>query len=637
MPPVSSSQPLERLGDDINAAPVAAGPGNPLASEGQPAAGPGGSGRRDRARGEIWPGCSVKPLGINGGSYFYLDVHSQMRPVVRHDAQTIMALFGNKISTLCWQFPKWIRQGEDTVRKPDHFDHQTATVAMIRACSEQGLFDPESAVRGVGAWSDDDGHLIYHMGDKMLVAGVERLPDTYQNRIYPAFPPIPHPAGARKSGVAIDAVGPLLETLASWNWARPDIDPIIALGTFGVQAFGGALDWRPAFWFTGGAGSGKSALQRLMLHLHGGESGLVQSTDPTARGIASQLGNSSLPVALDELEPGDAGSGKERDIIVTARVAASGGRWLRGSSDQKGASGQLRSTFLFSSILVPGLLKSQDLQRIILLNLDRLPEGSRPPDLRAETWRRRGAVIKRQIIERWPTWATRLDLWREAFAFKGITGRDADNWATTLAMAQMIQAKALPMADEMTGSVERVFRHITATLGDAGNDADEVLVYLLSQSFDPFRRGQQYTIAQWIQVAGALDDAPEALRTSLASGTETGSVCEIAAKAANALLAPLMLRVIREPGEDPRLFVGNKPVRGLSDLFRHSQWAGGAWRQSLARLKGAQPSSGPRTMAGISARGIEVPLASMPGLMVLPAERAGGQDGLADAQMNDFY
>jgi hypothetical protein len=99
-----------------------------------------------------------------------------------------------------------------------------------------------------------------------------------------------------------------------------------------------------------------------------------------------------------------------------------------------------------------------------------------------------------------------------------------------------------------------------------------------------------------------------------------------------------MLRVVREKGQPPRLFVGNKPVQALSDLFRYSQWKGGAWNQSLGRVPGALPSSVARTLAGISSRGIEVPLASIPGLMALPADRAPhpAQPPL-NAEMTEFY
>lgn len=625
----SNITPLRALGaaldDAPEVAPGTAGGGAPPdqpPTEALPPAEPGGPPSKARPRGEIWAGCPVRPLGKNGTTCFYLDVHNQLIAVSKHDAQAIMNLFGNQIAKLCYHFPQW-NPGSDAkppTRKLNRFDQTTAAMTMLAACSDKGIFDPENAVRGVGAWADDDGSLIYHMGNRVLIGGEDRAPDMHQGKIYPAFAPVPAPLPADPKA---DPAAFLSEVLQTWQWARPEVDPMIALGLVGIQMFGGALDWRPTFWITGGPGSGKSALQKLMLHLHGGEKGLVQSTDPTARGIAAMLGQSTLPVALDELEPGDQGSTKERDIIVTARVAASGGRWLRGSSDQKGATGQLRSTFLFSSILVPGVLKSQDLQRIILLTLNPFADTAKPPDLRAETWRKRGAQIKRQIIDRWPTWTARLDLWREALAAHGVHGRDGDNWATTMAMAQMMQAEALPQADELAGWAKKLSRVVKAAQGEVSTDADEVLTHLLSQYFDPFRRGTQWTIAQWLMVAAAVPQAPEALVNACSTGTqEVGMLSEVAARTANAHLAPLMLRIIRERDQDPRLFVGNKKVQPLLDLFKFTAWAGGTWSQSLSRVKDAEPSASVRTLAGLTSRGWEIPLSSIPGLMSFPQDRA---------------
>jgi hypothetical protein len=239
-------------------------------------------------------------------------------------------------------------------------------------------------------------------------------------------------------------------------------------------------------------------------------------------------------------------------------------------------------------------------------------------DLRAEIWRKRGAALKRLILDRWPSWATRLQLWREALAEQGVQGRDADNWATTMAMAQMMRAEALPQPDELMGWAIKVGRVIKAGAGDAANDADEILVHFLSQRLDVFRRGQTYTLAQWLMVAASLPGAPEGLLDGYAH--DAGGR-EARAKAANAHLAPFLIRVVTERGAEPRLFVGNKKVQPLLDLFTGTQWAGGAWSQSLARIKGAVASPVARTLAGVSARGWEIPLSAIAGLEVFPQDR----------------
>lgn len=617
-------QPLQQLAAQLDAAPVAAAPpGEGLdPPDDQPeyprpddagAPPPPPPPKEKRPRGEIWKSCPVRPLGVNGAFSYYLDVHGQMRPVAKHDAQSIMHLFGSRIPALCWAFPQFDKDGN---RKPHRFDQTSAAMDMMAACSEKGLFDPDGSVRGVGAWRDDDGNLIYHTGDKLLLATGDSEPMTHQSRIYPAYPPIPHPAPADR---ITDPVPQILDQLGTWNWDRPDIDPQLCLGMVGVQMLGGALDWRPTFWATGPRAAGKSTFQKLIEYLHGPK-GLVQSSDATKSGITSRLGHSSLPVALDELEPGDEGSGKEKFIIDLARIASSGGQWFRGTSDQKGASGNVYSTFFFSSILIPGAMSAADLSRLIILSMHAFPEGTpTPPPLRAETWRKRGAALKRTLMTRWKTWPDRLDLWRDAFAQHKIGGRNGDNWATVMAMADMAQNEALPDADVLNGWTAKVARHIKADLSELGTDADAFVTHLLSQRFEPFKGKQAYTIAQWLMVAAASPHAPPIFGGD--SHDRSADALETYAKQANTQLGSIGLRV--SPGDDgePVLFIANNPIQGLKDLFERTPWANTAWKQSAGRIKGAEKRDTVCTLNGIRSRGTWVPMSSLPGLLAVAMDQ----------------
>lgn len=596
--------------------------------------------------GEIYKGCPVKPLGYLGPVYYYLDPLGQLRSLTKHDAQNIMMLFAGKLPRLYHAFPKMVADKKGGVyRKPEHFEHQLACSAMITACGERGLFNPEGAVRGVGAWVDDDGNLVYHTGDKILIGAQSLDPDQHQGKIYPAYPAIPHPAQPKKDTARDDAAVQLLETAASWAWERPDIDPFLLLGIYGVQALGGALGWRPTVWVSAERGAGKSSLQELLKHLHGPK-GLIQSTDTTKSGITSQIGHSSLPVALDELEPSDAGSGKEKAIIELMRIASSGGQWFRGSADQKGASGNVYSSFMASSILIPGALTAADRSRMIILSLRALPENTPPLKLRAETWRNRGAAIKRALIDRWPTWQARYDLWRDALEPHKISGRNADNYATVLAMAQMAQSPDLPTAEELAGWSAKVAAHVLSSIGEIGNDADDIVTHLLSQQFDPFRRGERLTIAAWCKAAG---HRPRAGRRLFGSGGAADGDAYIVdqeddkqrleyAKKANNSLAAVGLRVIGTP-EAPELFIATAQLQGLKDLFQHSAWAAGGWSQSLKRIKGAYSPKVARYMDGHQTKGTVVPFASMPGLMAFDGEPALSEAELSAPPkgMEDMY
>lgn len=576
----------------------------------------GGRGR-GRPRGEIYDDCPVRPLGVRGDTHYFLDVHGQLRGVKKLETQVIMGIFGHCISGLKHHFPYRTKSGVDR----DKFDGTAAQIALYEAASECGLFNPDNAVRGVGAWKDEDGRLIYHMGDKMLIGGEEGPPQRLGRHIYPAYPPIPHPA---PRGDGPDPVDDILDTLQTWGWARPDVHPHLALGMIGVQMMSGALDWRPVFWLTAAAGSGKSELQRMIRYLHG-DTGLVTSEEATKSGITSKLGHSSLPVSLDELEPGDERSNKERDIIMLARIAASGGEWLRGSSDQTGVGGKVFSTFLFSSILIPGIMKAQDVQRLIRLDMMPLPKGTPKLVLTPRTWRARGARLKRLLIDRWPTWEARLSSWRDSLELRGVMGRDADNWSTVLAMADMALRETTAEAEERDAWAEKISWIVADDRADTTNDAEAMLAHLLGQPYDIYRRGEQFNLAQWIMAAAGLPGAPEAILGSDAPGDTQGDSAMSAARrvrAVDAKLAKAGLRVSPAGGGlEARLFIANTKTHWLAQFFQGSEWAGGAWTQSAMRVPGAERSPHPLTLAGTRSRGTFIPLQSIPGLAAFPMDR----------------
>ncbi|WP_422050152.1 hypothetical protein [Shimia sp.] len=600
----------------------------------QTAAPSGGSRGPARKRGEIFENCPVVPLGKRGKFYYYLDEHGQLRGVDNHTAQVILGLFGHQIPKLCYNFPQWEFRDDPNdpdgpkkrFRKPNRFDQTTASMEMMKAASECGLFNPDNAVRGVGAWTDDEENLIYHLGDQVLYKGKYMPPGRIDGRIYPAAPAIPHP---QDPSTAPDPAADILRTVETWNWSQGDFHPFVTLGMISTQMLCGALDWRPVFWLLAPAGAGKSELQKLMKLLHG-DDGLVQSTDATKSGITSQLGQSSLPVAVDELEPGDERSTKERDIIALARVAASGGQWFRGSSDQTGVGGKVYSAFLFSSILIPGVMKSQDVQRLIKLELKPLEKGTGKLNLVPKTWRARGARLKSLLIARWPTWQQRLNDWRYSLEKAGVMGRDADNWGTVLAMADMAMSEEIASEEVRDGWACKAAYQVNADRDETTNDADAMLLHLMAMPFDIYRRGELFTVAQWVMAAAGLAGAPEAL---LGDNTPLDRLDRM--KAANSKLAKAGLRVVIE-GDRQDLFIANSQIHGLKELFRNSDWANGVWKQSAARVPGARNTPNPLTLAGIRTRGFLMPLKSIPGLMALPMDRDKGNAPTLGDDIEDF-
>lgn len=621
MPGQAGPVSIEDVGRALDEAPTVGAPSTSFSPDPVPDNG-GGKDRDGRKRGEIFDNCPVLPLGVKGKWAYYLDALGQLRAIDNHNAQNIQALFGPAIPRLCFNFPQWERVDGDMVRKRNRFDQTTASLTMWQAASECGVFDPENAVRGVGAWQDDDGGLIYHMGDQVLYRGELSTPGRIGPHIYPAASGIPHPEPGGP-----DPVPEIEAVLSSWAWSAPDLHCSASLGMIGIQMLGGALDWRPVFWMTAAAGAGKSEFQRFLGMLHG-DRGLVQSTDVTKSGLTSQLGQSSLPVAVDELEPGDERSSKEKDIVTLARVAASGGQWFRGSADQTGVGGKVYSAFLFSSILIPGIMKTQDIQRLIRLDLDPLPRGQAKLGLQPRTWRARGARLKALLVARWASWPDRLAAWRQGLELQGVMGRDADNWSAVLAMADMARSEAIAAPDAMEVLARKVAYQLATNRADTTNDAEAMLLHLMGQNFDIYRRGEHFTIGQWVAAAADLPGAPHSLLDEAAGGQRDQQ------KKLNSKLVKVGLRVAGF-GRDARLFIANAPIQGLKDLFRESDWHGGVWSQSARRVPGAEPVANPLTLAGMRSRGYWIPLTSIAGMADFPMDADTQNDAPGGAPLND--
>ncbi|MEL6886885.1 MAG: hypothetical protein AAFP87_20425 [Pseudomonadota bacterium] len=556
-------------------------------------------------RGEIWPDCPVKPLGVYGDMCFYLDVLGQLRQIDNHSLDKIRNVFGGRIELLANHFPQFDQNGK---RKAMKFDQAMAAAAMNLACSDQGVWSPTGRARGAGCWTDEDGKLIYHAGDAVLIDGEWRPPGVYDGKVYSAADPIPRPA--LNEGRA-DPAEKVLDTLATWQWRRPDIDPHLALGTICAMMLGGALEWRPVTWTTGDAATGKSEFQKLLNYIMGGEAGLRQAADATEAGIRSVVGYSSLPVAIDEFEPDPDNPTKTKRVIELARRAASGGQIFRGSTDQKGYQGNAYSCFLFSSILLPAM-PSQDRSRLIVLNLDRLPDGIPKLNLDPRTWRAVGAALRRRLLEAWPTWPQRLAAWRAALADHGQAGRAADNYGTVLALADMALGRDTEQNDVTHGWAEKLAKALANDTVEVGSNADDMLHHMLSQYHDAWRRGEKWLLSQFIMAAAALPGAPaEIFPNEPYNDRQKQSQM-------NAILSKLGLRV-KGFGHEARLFIPNKTFQGLCDVFEGSVWAQGVWSQAASRLPGAERSSSGLTLSGVRSRGTWVPFSSMPGLMAFPA------------------
>ena len=257
-----------------------------------------------------------------------------------------------------------------------------------------GMFDP-SCLRGRGAWTDGP-HSIIHLGDRLLVDGVERPTDQrppgsayhYQSASRMKGPDLANLLTAQEGTE-------LMEIAERFSWEQ-DFHGRLLMGWCAAATICGALAWRPHVWLTAAAGSGKTTvLNGFVMPLLGdmGRAYLGNSTEP---GIRQDLKHDAIPVVVDEAE-GNTFADQQRisAILTLARNASSdsSGVTVKGGNDGP-ARYRVRSMFLLSSIAT-GLKQFADQRRFTLLSLT--PPDDEDPDTRKRKWQELEALLEARV------------------------------------------------------------------------------------------------------------------------------------------------------------------------------------------------------------------------------------------------
>lgn len=552
---------------------------------------PGGAlpGNLTPKAGEIYPNCPVQALGVNGLGRYYLDRRAQLIRLETHSQSEIALLFGGHMEHLTRNFPKFNAKGE-----PSGWKHEHVRDALMQACDAKGVWSPHEKVRGPGAWPDGEGGVALHCGSRIWHRGDWRQPGEIGGHVYPAFPALPEPLARAETDEEREPGAAILSTYLTWNWKRADTDATLLLGFTAAAMFGGALDWRPMVWTTGDRGTGKSTLDKLLQTLIGGDDALIQASDATEAAIRQLIGQRSIPVVLDELEP-DADARKVRSIVKLARQASSGGVVIRGGQDHQGVSFKARNCFYFSSILVSALT-DQDISRIGLLELDPFAHGSAAPDVSERRWRRIGQALRARILERWGRWHETLEVYRAELSRAGHSARGCDQYGTLLAMADMALMEDLDPARAVAWA-SRIDAGAIAKQTGEQSDWQRMLNHLFGQVPNIWRQGEQMTIGRMIEIAAGMDKDADM-------------------KGVERALASYGLLVDGRQ-ERARVLIANQHAQ-LGKLFEGSQWHAtggqtGVWRQAAMRIPGAEGGASNRRFSGVPSRYVSFPLAAVEG------------------------
>ncbi|MEM7303801.1 MAG: hypothetical protein AAF468_22220, partial [Pseudomonadota bacterium] len=275
--------------------------------------------------------CPVRPLGFEGENYFFEDTKGQVfcTGTAAFGVERIQKLFSGHEKFLYWAWPA---KEAKKLRIDPGFKAERVRRDLYAAADARGPWNMVDMVRGRGAWLDGDGRLVLHCGEYLYIDGALEPTGDRGEHFYVRRPSALVP-WSEPVDVDDNPAVELFNAFATWNLVRGDVDALLLLGWIGVALMGAALNWRPSAFIVGGAGTGKSELQKLIRQVLGRS--MISSTNATEAGLYQQVGHDSLPIGIDEMEGEDAPA-QNAKIIKMARDAASGSLRIRGGADHKG-------------------------------------------------------------------------------------------------------------------------------------------------------------------------------------------------------------------------------------------------------------------------------------------------------------
>lgn len=544
---------------------------------------------RDGVQPGAWPGapfeqmppdCPVKVHGLNGSIIWVSDANGQLVALERDDGSTLVRLFGVHQNYIAWAFPRWAAEKKDKDGKPlppriNGIEYRRLYQCLVAESGRRGMFDPERQHQGRGGWLDGERNFVWHSGEALWTIRSGKLvcsqPGLHMEKLYTVQYDILTPWQEKVDPDESPALR-IFEDFKTWSWDRHVLDPILLVGWMVTALMGGALDWRPIIFTTGGAGVGKSTLHGILRSVL--DSAVMASSDTTAAGIRQTVQRDSTGVIVDEFEGGAKNRSKRQPVLDLARIAASGDDAFRGSSDHAAQKFTVRCSFFFSAIRVPQL-ETSDKSRMAILNLSKLEGGDTGREFvySADD----GRKLLRQVMENFKDFDQRiLPGWKETLAQARFNMRAIDTYATLLAAAELVLGHevmlehGLPMDSDT--AVGEMLAEMTRTERDEQKEEWlQCLEHLLSSTIEGWKGGERPTVGGCIEV--------------LEKGTGASTVEnheEFRVRRSMLNQAGLSIKKPKAMGWNDGYVLCVPPSgQGLEKLFAGSDWEGGGWTGSL--------------------------------------------------------
>ena len=513
------------------------------------------------------PDCPIIPLGYDGEVYYFVNGRGGLSALTPNASGRghIDSLFTPYRHFPAWAWPKRNRKGAPT----GNYHADEVRQDLFAAAARAGGWNAVEKVRGRGAWLGDDGQLILHLGDKIVVGQETVEPGPVDDYLYPMRPPMDAPAVLEPN-----AGHQLLDLLNTWNWARPELDPEILLGWITAAMIGGALDRRPIIYVTGDKGTGKSRLQEVCVHVLG--KGVIRTSDATRAGIDQHIQSDSIPVMVDELEA-KKDPRRATAILELARTAYDGALTLRGGADHSGREFRARSCFWFSSINPPAM-EPQDRSRMAVLEVLPFERGAKEPRWDVGLLSAFGRTLLQRAIEWHPRFEGLLLAFREALMDAGHDARGGTTWGVLAACSHLARFDDMPDQETLDGWAKVLHPKDLAEFEAMTPDWRNCIDFLLT---NPTR-----LLEKNIKEARTVGSAIYYWRRS-------DSVLSDALKELKQQISVVGLSVVFPKGspttfENAGLFVPNANP-GLSQLFDGTHWAAmsggqGVWKSALRKM-----------------------------------------------------